>query len=101
MTELTKFIEAYERGDYDKAFKLSRPLAEQGDAEAQYMLADMYDEGHGVPQDDAEAIKWYLKAAEQGHADAQNIRDSVVELMTADQIAEAERLAREWRPTAQ
>ena len=33
----------------------------------------MYKEGKGVPQDDAEAVKWYRKAAEQGHADAQTI----------------------------
>ena len=32
----------------------------------------MYDDGKGVPQDDAEAVRWYRKAAEQGDADAQN-----------------------------
>ena len=32
----------------------------------------MYQKGKGVPQDDAEAVKWYHKAAEQGDADAQN-----------------------------
>ena len=32
----------------------------------------MYHKGKGVPQDDAEAVKWYRKAAEQGNADAQN-----------------------------
>ena len=32
----------------------------------------MYDNGRGVPQDDTEAVKWYRKAAEQGHAEAQN-----------------------------
>jgi TPR repeat protein len=31
----------------------------------------MYDEGRGVPQDDAEAVRWYRKAAEQGDAEAQ------------------------------
>ncbi len=48
-----------------------RPLAEQGNANAQFFLGVMYDKGRGVPQDDAEAVKWYRKAAEQGVAEAQ------------------------------
>ena len=72
MTEMEKAIEAMERGDYATAFKISLPLAEQGDAEAQYNLGFMYDDGLGVPQDYAEAMKWYRKSAEQGDADAQN-----------------------------
>ena len=47
--------------------------AEQGDAEAQFNLGVIYDEGQGVPQDYAEAAKWYRMAAEQGDADAQFI----------------------------
>ena len=49
-----------------------RRAAQQGDAEAQYELACCYANGREIPQDDAEAAKWYQKAAEQGHADAQN-----------------------------
>ena len=45
--------------------------AEQGDADAQNGLAWSYARGNGVPQDDAEAIKWWRKAAEQGHVTAQ------------------------------
>ena len=45
--------------------------AEQGDVEAQYLLAFKYEYGLGVPQDYDEARKWYLKAAEQGYAPAQ------------------------------
>lgn len=63
---------AYEKGDYDTALKLWRPLAEQGDAEAQRSLGQMYDFGRGVAKDDAQATQWYLKAAEQGNAGAQN-----------------------------
>ncbi len=55
---------AYQRGDYATALRLWRPLAEQGDAGAQYNLGLMYREGQGVSQDDAEAAKWYRKAAE-------------------------------------
>jgi len=62
---------AYDRGDYAAALREWRPLAERGDATAQYNLGFMYDNGQGVPQDYAEAVKWYRKAAEQGHARAQ------------------------------
>ncbi len=68
MTEVKKLIVALERGDYATAFKISLPIAERGDAEAQANLGFMYREGLGVPRDDAEAAKWYLKAAEQGDA---------------------------------
>ena len=45
-----------------------RARAEQGDAPAQFALGVMCAEGRGVPQDDAEAVRWYGLAAEQGHA---------------------------------
>ena len=45
--------------------------AEQGHAAAQYNLGNMYSDGKVVPEDDAEAVKWYRKAAEQGNAEAQ------------------------------
>ena len=48
-----------------------RARAEQGDAEAQLTLGFMYENGRGVPQDDAEAVRLYRLAAEQGHAPAQ------------------------------
>jgi len=62
---------ALERGDYATALKEWRPLAEQGDADAQYNLGVMYEHGWGVPVNYAEAVKWYRKAAEYGHAGAQ------------------------------
>jgi TPR repeat protein len=45
--------------------------AKQGDVTAQIALADIYEEGRGVPQDLAQAVKWYRKAAEQGNPQAQ------------------------------
>ena len=62
---------AYSRGDYMTAYQLITPEAEKGDAVAQFILGFMYDEGKGVPQDDAEAAKWYRKAAKQGNIAAQ------------------------------
>ena len=48
-----------------------RARAEQGYAAALNNLGIMYAGGRGVPQDDAEAVRWYRLAAEQGHAVAQ------------------------------
>lgn len=62
---------AYERGDYAAAVRLLRPLAEQGDASAQFNLGYVFDKSQGVTQDYAEAVKWYRKAAEQGNAASQ------------------------------
>ena len=61
----------YENGDYATAFKLIKPLADQGYAEAQHNLGVMYQFGEGVIADDKEAVKWYRKAANQGDARAQ------------------------------
>jgi len=62
---------AYERGDYATAFKDILPLAEAGDARAQFNVGLFYAQGLGVPQDHAEAAKWYRLAASQGYAPAQ------------------------------
>ncbi|HHF0350361.1 tetratricopeptide repeat protein [Haemophilus influenzae] len=64
-------LTAYEQSNYQTAFKLWLPLAEQGDAQAQGGLGMMYERGLGVKQDDFKAVNWYRKAAEQGDADAQ------------------------------
>ena len=168
---------AFQKGDYVKALKLARPLAdegnaraesivgfayyrgrgvthddaeaakwfhraaEQGDAPSRFTLGVMYGEGRGVPQDFAEAARWYRLAAEQGDAQAQynlglayargegvtqNVvdahmwfnlaaarfpandtrnrtaavknRDTVANEMSSDQLAEAQKRAREWKP---
>jgi hypothetical protein len=64
-------ISAYQRGDYATALRLWYPLAEQGDADAQFRLGVMYESGQGVLRNEAEAINWYRKAAEQDDAVAQ------------------------------
>ena len=127
-------VEAYKRGDYATALKKWRPLAEHGDANAQYDLGVMYRTGEGVLQDDTEAVRWYRLAAEQGDAGAQNnlalmyfngrgvpkdyvqarmwatlataqgneqarkAVDLLDEMLTPAQRADAQRLAREWKP---
>ena len=128
--------------DYAEAVKWYRKVAEQGVAGAQFDLASAYLTGEGIPQEFAEAVKWFRKAADQGNADAQvrlggmcadgkgvpqdyvqshmwlnlaasrypasdkenrdiavKYRDIVAARMTSAQIAEAQKLAREWKPT--
>ena len=64
-------VAAHQRGDFTIAMRLWRPLAEQGNADAQCSLGFMYENGRGVPQDHAAAANWYRRAADQGHAGAQ------------------------------
>jgi TPR repeat protein len=65
-------LSAQKDGDYATALRLYKPLADKGDASAQYSLGTMYEAGQGVPQDYGEAAKWYRKAADQGDSHAQN-----------------------------
>jgi uncharacterized protein len=125
---------AYDRGDYTAALRLFRPLAEQGDAAAQFKLSVMYAKGDGIPRDDVEALKWLRLAARQGNSEAQNAlgaryaesdgivprdyfraymwfdlsaaqgnqsaaanRDKIAALMTSNEIAAAQGMAREWK----
>ena len=138
---------AYDRRDYATALRLFRPLAEQGNADAQHALGIMYFNGDGIPKNPTEAANWYRLAAEQGNTVAQyslaylyvtgqgvaedhvqahkwydlaitsamsvsanssndqrglglliGYRDALAAMMTTAQIAEAEMLAREWKP---
>ena len=63
---------AYDKGDYEQALKILRPLAAQGYAVAQNNIGSMYVKGQGVAQNDQEALKWFRLAATQGYATAQN-----------------------------
>lgn len=129
---LEEGFEAVTRGDYNAALQEWRPLAEQGDANAQHNLGVIYEYGYGTRQDYKKAMSWYLKAARQGLAAAQynlgvmyhngegvprdyvqahmwfsiagengieevtrNL-DIVTKKMTSTQVADAQRLAREW-----
>ena len=65
--ELQAVAAAYHRGDYQQALADFRQLAAQGNAVAEYNLGVMYNDGQGVPQNNAKALKWYRVAAAQGH----------------------------------
>ena len=64
-------VAAAEKGDFAAALRLLKPLAEQGDAQAQFNLGVIYFNGDGVAQDYKTAVKWYTLAAAQGDASAQ------------------------------
>jgi hypothetical protein len=123
--------------DYAEAVRWYLKAAEQGVELAQTYLGGMYDQGRGVPQDYAEAATWFRRAADRGVALAQFVlgtmyeegtagsqdyvqahmwvnlaashasgdvqknyaeyRDRLARKMTAQQVAEAQRLAREWK----
>jgi len=61
---------AYEQGNYQQALLILKPLAENGAAEAQTKLGNMYYLGLGVAEDDQEAVKWFEQAAQQGDLEA-------------------------------
>ena len=90
---------AYQRGDYSTALRLLRPLAEHGDAHAEFDLGVIYYNGRGVPQDFVTAEMWFNLAAAQGDQTAAQYRDTVQQGMSSAQVAEAQKLAREWKPT--
>src|SRR5690606_30753191 len=56
---------AYQRGLYITALKLALPRAEEGDAAAQTLAAELHSRGLGAARDEKEAAKWYGKAAAQ------------------------------------
>jgi uncharacterized protein len=62
---------AFESRDYPTTLQMLHPLADQGDATAQYILGRMYLDGNGVSQNYAEAVKWFRLSADRGDADAQ------------------------------
>src|SRR5205085_1819073 len=98
----------YERGrgvpqDYQLAALWYGHAASQGNVRAQHLLGLLYDKGQGVAQDYVEAHKWLnIAAAHASNNDRDyyvRIRNAVASKLTRAQIYEAQRRAREWRPT--
>jgi uncharacterized protein len=84
--------------EYATAVSWFRKAAEQGDTQTQVSLGFRYLNGQGVPQDYALAHMWFNLAAASGDKTAAEARDMVAAQMTPAQIAEAQKLAREWKP---
>jgi len=77
----------------------NRLAAEQGYADGQLNLGFMYGNGEGVPEDLVYAYMWYNLSAAQGNEIAQRNKEIFEQRMTREQIAEAQRLSREWIET--
>ena len=91
--------------DDAEAVRRYRLAAQQGHAAAQYNLGIMYGTGRGVPQDYVAAYMWLDLAGRQSSGDDREAyikaREALAALITSEQIAEALRLAREWKPTVE
>jgi TPR repeat protein len=107
----TSLGEMYAKGkgvpqDYAEAAKWYRLAADQGEPDAQVLLGLLYDEGAGVPQDYVQAHMWLSLAASR-YSDSQRLkrevaataRNLIASKMTSAQVAEAQELARKWKPT--
>jgi TPR repeat protein len=96
---LSSAVRAYDAGIYTKALKLLKPLAQHGDASAQFYLGLMYGAGQGVPQDYVLAHMWVSIAAAkvpsgEVQQNAASYRDSIENKMTAQQIAMSQKITR-------
>jgi len=96
----------FEKGvpqDFAKARQWYEKAAAQGHAGAQNNLGRLYEFGHGVMQDSVRAYMWYSVAAANSTGDAHKDvaaenREEIAGRMTSAEIAEAQKLAREWKP---
>jgi TPR repeat protein len=85
-----------ETEDAVEAVRLYRLAADQGYVFGQSFLGVMYMIGEGVPEDPVLAYMWFNLAAAQGNETAQSNKAQAESRMTREQIAEAQRLSREW-----
>jgi TPR repeat protein len=93
----------YGRGgpqDFKMAVRWYLRSANQGNDLAQRKLGLLYERGDGVPKDYVQAYMWYKLGAANGGKTAALQRDELAIRMTSDQLAEAKKLAREWKPNS-
>jgi TPR repeat protein len=80
------------RGDYASAVAIVHPLADQGNAQAQRMLGELYENGRGVARDPFFAYLWYSLAARGGSPTASAGRSRVSRLLQPAQLKQADKL---------
>jgi TPR repeat protein len=85
--------------DTTQAIAWYRKAADQGFAQAEAVLGSLYRVGLGVSQDYLQAYVWFSLAVAGGDTEALRVRDETGKLLTAAELAEAERRVRDWRPT--
>ena len=91
--------QAWDAGHTDEALAEWQAAAGSGDRRAMRALGRAYLRGLGVLQDYVEAHKWFNLAASRGDAEAAAERDALAEKMTSEKVAQAQALARAWRPS--
>ena len=84
--------------DYQEALRWCRLAADQRHGAAMFLVATYYEKARGVPKDVVQAYQWYNLAAANGHEDGAKWRDRLARDMTPTQIAQAQFLARNWKP---
>ena len=89
-------FDCYIKESYDNAYQGFQELAEKGSAASQYFLGAMYLQGCGVLQDFIRAHFWFNIAAASGHRKARLKLEDLTYNMSVEQVAEAQKLAREW-----
>lgn len=84
--------------DYQEALRWCQLASDQGHGQAMFTIGQHYANGQGVIKDVVQAHQWYNLAAAHGYEAAAKWRDRLAQDMTATQIAQAQFLARNWRP---
>lgn len=95
--QLQEGLRAYSQRNFAGAIRHWGPLAQRGDAAAQYNLGRMYARGEGVRRDLPEAYKWFTLASGGGQREGDHARLAIGRSMTPVQMAEGLRRAEEWR----
>ena len=93
--DLQKGWTAYQSGNFATALREWRPLAEKGNADAQYLVGGMYATGQGVIRDWVFAHMWGNLAASNGDENGVKLQDLAAKNMTPSQLENAQDLARE------
>jgi len=86
--------------DFHEALRWCRLAADQGHKQAMFTIGTYYDKARAVSRDVVQAHRWYNLASAYGHNDGTKRRDRLALDMTPDQLAEAQLLARNWKPKA-
>jgi len=96
-----KICELSERGqgvpqDYQESLRWCGLAADQGHGRAMFVIGRLYHTAHGVPHDLVRAHMWYNLATAHGYDEGKRWRDRIADEMSPSQVAEAQKLAREW-----
>lgn len=84
--------------DYQEALRWCRLAADHRHGAAMFLIATYYEKAREVPKDVVQAYQWYNLAASNGHEAGAKWRDRLARDMTPTQIAQAQFLARNWKP---